>query len=369
MLPFGIVFELGGVEVVEADGARRLGLLDALAGRREAVARSSGIVETVGRDDEPARRRARWPSVSATIGSGSGRRLGCGRDHDRRPRQEQVGPDRRRRAAARARIATPTDQPGVRDAAARGDRSVTSAGGPRSAVPRRPGRRRVGRGVSAATSAVDVDGGARIAVAGAAPRRRRRRSGPPQRPRPQPATARPGGPVRSRAVRAPSRLPRSLSVVASRTTAAGSPRAAGDDARRQRPAPPSPAADSLDPSAPRQRRLVLGDRREDRQPGRGRQRPRRRVPGDDRQPLVVGHRVAGQQPEVDPRRRDPRAVRQHDRDARRLGGADARRRRGDLVVDVEVDDPAGHGQTFIARSTRRRATSRASSVVWSSIAW
>ena len=59
----------------------------------------------------------------------------------------------------------------------------------------------------------------------------------------------------------------------------------------------------------------------------------------------------------------------HDRDPRRIGGADARRRGRDLVVDLEVDDPAGHGQTFIARSTRRSATSSASSDVWSSIAW
>ena len=77
----------------------------------------------------------------------------------------------------------------------------------------------------------------------------------------------------------------------------------------------------------------------------------------------------GEQPEIDARRRDPRAVRQDDRDPRRLGGADARRRGGDLVVDLEVDDPAGHGQTFIARRTRRSATSSASSDVCSSMAW
>ena len=56
-------------------------------------------------------------------------------------------------------------------------------------------------------------------------------------------------------------------------------------------------------------------------------------------------------------------------DAATLDRPDARRRRRDLVVDVEVDDAAGHGQTFIARRTRRSAASSASSVVWSSIAW
>ena len=111
-------------------------------------------------------------------------------------------------------------------------------------------------------------------------------------------------------------------------------------------------------------------RREDRQPGRRRERPRRRVGGHDRQPLVVDQRLAGEEPEVDPRRRDPRAVRQDERDPRPGRRPDPRRRRGDLVVDVEVDDAVGHlRQTFIARRTRRRAASSGSSVVWSSIAW
>ena len=85
--------------------------------------------------------------------------------------------------------------------------------------------------------------------------------------------------------------------------------------------------------------------------------------------LLVGQRVAGEQPEVDPGRGHARPVRQHDRGPPPLDGPDAGRRRGDLVVDVEVDDAAGHRQTFIARRTRRSAASRASSVVWSSIAW
>ena len=51
------------------------------------------------------------------------------------------------------------------------------------------------------------------------------------------------------------------------------------------------------------------------------------------------------------------------------GGPDPGGGRGDLVVDLEVDDPAGHRQTFIARRTRRRAASSASSDVCSSIAW
>ncbi len=53
-------------------------------------------------------------------------------------------------------------------------------------------------------------------------------------------------------------------------------------------------------------------------PGRRREGPRRRIAGHDRQPLLVGQRIARQQPEVDPRRGDPRAVRQDDRDPRRV---------------------------------------------------
>ena len=80
---------------------------------------------------------------------------------------------------------------------------------------------------------------------------------------------------------------------------------------------------------PRQRRLVLGDRREDRQAGRRGERPRRRIAGHDREPLVVRQRVARQQPEVDPRRRHARAVRQDDRDPR---DSDARIRAAAEVI-------------------------------------
>ena len=92
----------------------------------------------------------------------------------------------------------------------------------------------------------------------------------------------------------------------------------------------------------RQRGLVLLDAREDRQAGRGCECPRRRVAGDDRQALLVGQGIAGEQPEVDPRRRDARAVRQHDRDPARLDGPDARGSRGDLVIDVEIEDAVRH---------------------------
>ncbi len=118
-----------------------------------------------------------------------------------------------------------------------------------------------------------------------------------------------------------------------------------------------------------QRVLVLPHRAEDGQAGRCGQGACGRVGSDDREPLLVRQRVAGQQAEVDPGRRHAGPVRQNDRRPATLDGPDARRRRRDLVVDVEVDDSAGHGQTFIARRTRRSAASSASSVVWSSIAW
>ena len=47
--------------------------------------------------------------------------------------------------------------------------------------------------------------------------------------------------------------------------------------------------------------------------------PGSRIAGHDREALVVRQRVARQQPEVDPRGRHPRAVRQDDRDPRRVG--------------------------------------------------
>ena len=116
--------------------------------------------------------------------------------------------------------------------------------------------------------------------------------------------------------------------------------------------------------------LVLGHRREDRQTGRGRQGSCRRIRRHDRQPLVVLHRVARQQSEVDARGGHARAVRQDDGEAVLLRGPDARRGRGDLVVDFEVDATGRPSdQTFIARRTRRRAASSGSSDVWSSMAW
>ena len=120
----------------------------------------------------------------------------------------------------------------------------------------------------------------------------------------------------------------------------------------------------------RHRRLVLANGPEDRQAGGRGQRPRRRIGGNHGELLLVDQRVAGEQPEVDPGRRHPRSVGQHQRDPPALDIADSSRRRGDLVVGVEVDDPARHlDQTFIARRTRRSARSRASSDVCSSIAW
>ena len=85
-------------------------------------------------------------------------------------------------------------------------------------------------------------------------------------------------------------------------------------------------------------RLELGDGRVDRQPGRSGDCPRGGVGGDDRQDPVPFERLAGEQPEVDPRGGEARSGRQDQRDLR-LGrvpdpGGGAR----DLVVDVEVED-------------------------------
>ena len=90
--------------------------------------------------------------------------------------------------------------------------------------------------------------------------------------------------------------------------------------------------------------------REDRQARRGREGPRRGVTRDDRQPLAVQRRVAGQQPEVDARRRDPRAVRQHDRDRASPRPPDAIGGRRDLVVDVEIEDPDVHHESDLHRA-------------------
>ena len=112
----------------------------------------------------------------------------------------------------------------------------------------------------------------------------------------------PEGPVgagRADRLLTPSRAPAWRSAPATAAAAAGAGR---------------PARGILQPG---ERRLVLGHRGEDRQAGRRRQGPGGRVAGHDREPLLVGQRVARQQPEVDPRRRDPRAVRQHDGDPRR----------------------------------------------------
>ena len=116
--------------------------------------------------------------------------------------------------------------------------------------------------------------------------------------------------------------------------------------RRRRPrspaAPARPVADASSPSSRIvvrvERRLVLADGREHRQPGRRRERPRRRVGRHDVQPPARGERLAGEQPEVDPRRRDPRPEREHEPDARVVRGPDPGRGGRDLVVGVEVDD-------------------------------
>ncbi len=123
------------------------------------------------------------------------------------------------------------------------------------------------------------------------------------------------------------------------------------------------------PAGVGQRGLVFRHGCERGQAGRRRQRPCRGVCRHDRKALVVLHRITGQQAEVDPRRGDPRAVGQDDREPILLGLPDPRRGGGDLVVDFEVDQPGRHRQTFIARSTRRKAASSGSSDVWSSIAW
>ena len=96
------------------------------------------------------------------------------------------------------------------------------------------------------------------------------------------------------------------------------------------------------PIAVLERSLVLGHAREHRQPRRRGQRPGGPVGRHDREALLVDQRVPGEEPEVDPRRRHLRAVRQHEHDPAPLGSPDARRGRRDLVVDVDVEDAVGH---------------------------
>ena len=295
--------------------------------------------------------------VSATIGHGDrADPLGLGRDRDRRRRQQQVDPDGADEQGKSQDGAT--DQPGRPDTAARsqpvgecGEWTPVGCAG-------RLGRR--SRTRVAGDLGVDVDRGAdRVAGrpgdgagSGSSPRPRPRPGRRDRGSRPKPVRSLPPAPRSPRRRRSPRQRPaRGRRDHARRH----------DRHRRRRP--------RIVVVRPGRRRLVLGDRGEDRQPGRRSQGACRRIPGHDRQPLVVGQRIARQEPEVDPRRRDARAVRQDDRDPRRIGGADACRRGRDLVVDLEIDDPAGHGQTFIARSTRRSATSSASSDVCSSIAW
>ena len=91
-----------------------------------------------------------------------------------------------------------------------------------------------------------------------------------------------------------------------------------------------------------ERRVVLGHRREHRQPGRRREGPGRRVGRHDREAPVVDDRLARQQPEVHPGGADPGSVRDHERDLRRLGASDPRGGGGDLVVDVEIDGARCH---------------------------
>ena len=72
----------------------------------------------------------------------------------------------------------------------------------------------------------------------------------------------------------------------------------------------------------RQRRLVLHRGRVDRQAGRCRERPCRRVWRHDRQATAALLRLPGQEPEVDPARRDTRPGRQDQHNHEVLGPAD-----------------------------------------------
>ena len=144
--------------------------------------------------------------------------------------------------------------------------------------------------------------GRRIRGRGRAARRsgpcRRGRAGRPTRRRPRPAPPKPSVP----------------SDAHRRTTGACPPGTADAAARplggHIRPPPTRRPARLL----ACRRRLVFGHGREDRQPRRRGERPGRRIARHDRELLVVRQRVARQQPEVDPRGRHARAVRQDDRD-------------------------------------------------------
>ena len=87
--------------------------------------------------------------------------------------------------------------------------------------------------------------------------------------------------------------------------------------------------------------LVLAHRAEDREPGGRRERPGRGVGRDDVQPAAVDHGLAGEQPEVDPRRRHAGPERDHQGHPGVVRLADAVGGGRDLVVGVQVDD-RGH---------------------------
>ena len=122
--------------------------------------------------------------------------------------------------------------------------------------------------------------------------------------------------------------------------------------RPQRPAAPRQSRRRPAPRPPARRLaratglvgvLVLGDRAEDRQARRGRERPGRRVPGHDRQAAVadegLARRAAGSS---SARSRSGSRTGRRARPASPSSRADPRRRRRDLVVDVEVDDARCH---------------------------
>ena len=112
------------------------------------------------------------------------------------------------------------------------------------------------------------------------------------------------------------------------------PRLARQPARRTR----ATRSRRVGPFVVRERVLELGDRRVDGQSGRRGECSRRGFRRHDRQLAVARRRLPREQSEVDARRRHSRPARQDDRQAAFRERAHARRRRGDLVVDVEVDD-------------------------------
>ena len=187
-----------------------------------------------------------------------------------------------------------------------------------------------GRGVKPAAGEAAFVATAAAASARAAPTARgasgrgaccSRRPSPRPRLRPRPcgathaavAAARPSASRRRRAAAAAC-----SSIAPGAGSSAGNARSRGGDrsraGRRARPVAFGPVAVGARRG---ERRLVLGHRREHRQPGRRREGPRRRVGRHDREPPVVDDRLARQQPEVHPGGRDPRAVRDDERDLRR----------------------------------------------------